>query len=169
MQVKLTVAFLVLSDYVHLLCDVCEYTPALLFLSPVFPAAFQTILSTLTLLTPETVLAALDTLRAIIGHDSLQYDPSDLNPPPFQQHFPHFAAAIRSIVTNNMPQLVTLLLDGLVMGFEDEASNVLTAFRLLSMQFSEGLAVVVPGAVESLQSKTLGIEERKEFVVRFNA
>lgn len=55
------------------------------------------------------------------------------------------------------------------MGFEDEASNVLTVFRLLSMQFSEGLAVVVPGAVESLQSKTLGIEERKEFVVRFNA
>lgn len=158
-----------LDDYVHLICDIIEYQPQVLFLSPVFPSAFQSVLSALTLLSPAIVLSALDAIRAIIGHDSLQFDSSDPNPPPFSSAFPHFALTIRSTIEGCMFQLVGLLLDGLVKGLEDTASNVLTCFRLLSLQFSDSFKINVQLALEELHSKALSGEVRLEFLNRFNS
>lgn len=68
-----------------------------------------------------------------------------------------------------MFQLVGLLLDGLVKGLEDTASNVLTCFRLLSIQFSDSFKVNVQLALEGLESKALSGEVRREFLNRFNS
>lgn len=157
------------------MADVTEYAPDLLFLSPAFPAAFQATLSTLSLLTPSIVLAALDTLRAIIGHESLlsqqplqgsqSLRPTEASPAAFA----HYAAAIRAVVTATSYQLVSMLLDGLVDGAgEDTASNVLTVLRVLSIQFPAELTAALPSAVEQLSDKMATASEKAEFLQRYN-
>lgn len=158
-----------LDDYAHLLCDVIEHCPSLLFLSPVFPSALQSTLSTLTLMSPQIVLTALDVIRAVIGHESLQHDPAtDRDTSPFVAQYPLYAAAIRSAMDTVSFQLVGILLDVLVGGYEDTSSNVLTVFRLLSMQFSAQLAAAIPAALEAMPIKVASLAEKEEFLVKFN-
>jgi transportin-3 len=158
----------VLDDYAHLLTDVISDAPSTLFLSPTFPGAVQSTISTLTLLTAQTVLAALDVIRAIIGHDSLQYDPSDPSMAPYAAVYPAYAQSIRSVMETVSFQLVGILLDGLVAALEDTTSNILTVFRMLSVQFPQLLAAAIPSAVEALSSKVVGGAEKVEFLNMFN-
>lgn len=142
--------------------------PDHIFLSSAFPSAFQSTLTTLTLPSVRIVLDALDTVRAIVGHDAL-HDPSDQYLSPAQHAaFPSYAASIRAVVEGNATQLVQLLLDVLVGGGEDEPHNVLTILRLLSIQFPAVLAQTVPGAVERLPQRAAGAEEKQEFIQRFS-
>lgn len=158
-----------LDDYAHLLNDVISDAPSVLFLSPTFPGAVQSTLSTLTLLTPQTVLAALDVIRAIIGHDSLQYDPSDPSMAGYVAVYPMYAQSIRTVVDAVSLQLVGILLDSLVAALEDTTSNVLTVFRMLSVQFPNQLAAGIPSAVEALSSKVVSSEEKNEFLIKFQS
>lgn len=158
-----------LDDYAHLLYDVIEHCPSLLFLSPVFPAALQSTLSTLTLMSPQIVLTALDVIRSVIGHESLQHDPAtDRDSSPFVPQYPLYAAAIRAAMDTVSFQLVGILLDVLVGGYEDTSSNVLTVFRLLSMQFPAQLAAAIPAALESMPIKVASQAEKEEFLLKFN-
>ncbi|GAA6005186.1 hypothetical protein JCM10207_002891 [Rhodosporidiobolus poonsookiae] len=158
----------ILDDYVNLVAALIEAAPEHIFLSGAFPAAFQSTLTALTLPSVRTVLTALDTLRAVVGHDSLHYDPSDPHFSPAQHAaFPAYIAAIRAVVESTALQLVQLLLDVLVGGGEDEPYNVLTILRLLSIQFPTALAQTVPPAVELLPLKAAGPAEKAEFLTRF--
>ncbi|GAA5966217.1 hypothetical protein JCM21900_003336 [Sporobolomyces salmonicolor] len=160
----------VLDDYVHLVQALIDYAPDHIFLSPAFPAAFQSTLAALTLLSPQVVLTALDAVRAIVGHDSLHYDPSDPHlSPAMHTAYPNYVAAIRAVVEATSVQLLQLLLDVLVGGGEDEPYNVLTILRLLSIQFPMVLAANVSAAVELLPAKVAGPAEKAEFVNRFNS
>jgi transportin-3 len=160
----------VLEDYVHLVQALIEAAPDHMFLSPAFPAAFQSSLTALTLPSVRIVLTALDTIRAVIGHDSLHYDPSDPHFSPAQHAvFPSYVAAIRAVVEASSVQLIQLLLDVLVGGGEDEPHNVLTILRLLSIQFPTVLAQTVPSGIELLGSKAVGPTEKAEFLNKFNA
>ncbi|GAA6029887.1 hypothetical protein JCM8097_009154 [Rhodosporidiobolus ruineniae] len=159
----------VLDDYVHLVQALIEAAPDHIFLSAAFPAAFQSVLTALTLPGVRIVLAALDTLRAIVGHDALHYTPEDPHLSPAQHAvFPSYVAAIRTIVEAAATQLTQLLLDVLVGGGEDEPYNVLTILRLLSIQFPTVLAATVPAAVELLPLKAAGPAEKAEFLAKFN-
>ncbi|GAA5914269.1 hypothetical protein JCM6882_003675 [Rhodosporidiobolus microsporus] len=160
----------VLEDYVHLVQSLIEATPEHIFLSPALSAAFQTTLTALTLPSIRIVLTALDTLRSIIGHDCLHYDPQvDTHLSPAQHAiFPTFVVAIRAVVEASAVQLVQLLLDVLVGGGEDEPYNVLTILRLLSIQFPTVLAQTVPSAVELLPVKAAGAADKVEFLAKFN-
>ncbi|GAA5857671.1 hypothetical protein JCM8547_004324 [Rhodosporidiobolus lusitaniae] len=163
----------VLEDYVHLVQSLIDATPDHMFLSPAFPAAFQSSLTALTLPSPRIVLSALDTIRAVVGHDALHYSPSDPESeayfsPSQRAVFPAYVAAIRAVVEASAVQLVQLLLDVLVGGGEDEPHNVLTILRLLSIQFPTVLAQTVPSAVEVLGLKTVGPAEKQEFLGKFN-
>lgn len=149
-------------------------SPDEIFLSSAFPAAFQSVLTALTLLTPQIVLTALDALRDVIGHEALNWDSS--NPPqlsPHEQHkyrnYPQFYAAIRSVVEASAVQLVQLLLDVLVGGAEDEPYTVITILRMLSIQFPAVLAANVPVSVEQLSTKAAAPAEKAEFLTKFNA
>ncbi|GAA5861972.1 hypothetical protein JCM1840_006893 [Sporobolomyces johnsonii] len=160
----------VLDDYVHLVQALIDYAPDHIFLSTAFPAAFQSTLTALTLLSPQVVLNALDAVRAIVGHDSLHYDPSDPHlSPAMHATYPNYVAAIRAVIEATSVQLLQLLLDVLVGGGEDEPYNVLTILRLLSIQFPMVLAANVPAAVELLPAKIAGPAEKAEFLNRFNS
>ncbi|BGP13168.1 hypothetical protein JCM10213_000252 [Rhodosporidiobolus nylandii] len=160
----------IMEDYVHLVQALIEAAPDHIFLSTAFPAAFQSTLTALTLPAPRIVLTALDTIRGVVGHDSLHYEPSDPHLSPHQHAvFPGYVAAIRAVVEAASVQLVQLLLDVLVGGGEDEPYSVLTILRLLSIQFPTVLAQTVPPAVELLPAKAAGPAERAEFLSKFNA
>lgn len=149
-------------------------SPDEILLSTAFPSAFQSVLTALTLLTPQIVLTALDALRDVIGHEALSWDPSNAAQlPPFQQqkfqNYPQFSMAIRAVVEASAVQLVQLLLDVLVGGGEDEPYTVITILRMLSLQFPSVLAANVPVAVEQLPTKAAGPSEKVEFLEKFNA
>ncbi|GAA5892283.1 hypothetical protein JCM8208_001501 [Rhodotorula glutinis] len=159
----------ILDDYVHLVQALADSMPDHIFLSPAFPSAFQSTLTTVTLPSVRIVLDALDTVRAIVGHDAL-HDLSDQYLSPAQHAaFPSYAASIRAVVESNSTKLVQLLLDVLVGGGEDEPHNVLTILRLLSIQFPAVLAQTVPGAVEHLPQRAAGADEKQEFLQRFSS
>ncbi|BGP37073.1 Nuclear import receptor [Rhodotorula kratochvilovae] len=160
----------ILDDYVHLVQALIDAMPDHVFLSPAFPTAFQSSLTALTLPSVRIVLAALDTIRAVVGHDSLPYDPADQYLSAGQHaSYPGFATAIRAVIEANGTQLIQLLLDVLVGGGEDEPHNVLTILRLLSIQFPVLLAQTVPAAVEQLPQRAAGPADKQEFVGKFNA
>lgn len=62
-----------------------------------------------------------------------------------------------------------MLLEGLVEGLEDTSTNVLTVFRLLSIQFPGVLAQGIPSALERLPPKVVGDAEKAEFAQKFTA
>ncbi|KAI5479719.1 mRNA transport regulator (Mtr10) [Pseudohyphozyma bogoriensis] len=156
----------VLDDYVHLVADIVEYAPALLFLSPSFPGAFQTALSTATLLSPAVALAALDAIRAVIGHESLhQAAGGQVYGVPFP---PTFAPAITAVIDSVAFQLVSILVEGLVDGMEDVSSNALTLLRVMAAQFPSQLAASVPNAIEALEVRFASAAEKTEFMTRFS-
>ncbi|GAA5979043.1 hypothetical protein JCM5350_004214 [Sporobolomyces pararoseus] len=164
----------VIDDYTHLVRAMLYDCPDGIFLSSAFPAAFQSVLTALTLLTPQIVLTALDAIRDVVGHESLSWDSS--NPPhlsPYEQqrfqNYPQFQVAIRAVVEASAVQLVQLLLDVLVGGGEDEPYTVITILRMLSIQFPTVLAANVPVAVEQLPTKAAAATEKAEFLTKFNA
>jgi hypothetical protein len=108
-------------------------------------------------------------IRSIIGHDSLQYDPSDPSMAAYITVYPAYAQAIRTVVDAVSFQLVGILLDSLVAALEDTTSNVLTVFSMLSVQFPNQLAAGIPSAVEGLSSKVLSTEEKNEFLSKFQS
>ncbi|KAJ8296639.1 hypothetical protein OF846_000989 [Rhodotorula toruloides] len=159
----------VLDDYVHLVQTLIESAPQNIFTSPAFPAAFQCTLTALTLPSPRIVLAALDAVRAVVGHDSLHPESNGSFASPSQQAaFPTYATAIRAIIESTATQLMQLLLDVLVGGGEDEPYNVLTILRLLSIQFPTVLAQTIPAAVELLPARAAGPADKAEFLAKFN-
>lgn len=159
-----------LEDYVRLLYDVSEYAPDVLFLSGALPAAFQATLSTLSLYKPSIVIAALDGLRAMVGHEALQFNPADPSYSPAQQQaFPLYASALRQVIAASSSQLVGILVDILVNGDEDASMGVLTVFRLLSIQFPGELAEGLVSAVDQLPTKVASVEEKADFMARFTA
>ncbi|GAA6059173.1 hypothetical protein JCM10212_005518 [Sporobolomyces blumeae] len=163
----------VLEDYVHLVRAMVYDYPDEILLSAAFPAAFQSVLTTLTLLSPRIVLTALDALRDIIGHEALNFDPS--NPgqlAPFEQekmrNYATFQTSIRAVVEASGVQLVQLLLDVLVAGGEDEPYTVITILRILSIYFPTVLAANVPVAVEQLAPKAAAPADKAEFLQKFD-
>ncbi|KAK4704603.1 transportin-3, partial [Phenoliferia sp. Uapishka_3] len=150
----------ILDDYVHLIIDLIEYHPELLLLSPSFPLCFQTLLSTTTLLSPQIVLSSLDALRAIIGHESLE------SPTPFPAAF---GSSIRTVVEGASPSLARVLMTGVVDGFEDASTNILTILRMLAVQFPQVLVREMPAAVEQLPVKSVSPAERAEFLTKFQS
>ncbi|SCV72869.1 BQ2448_4406 [Microbotryum intermedium] len=148
----------VLDDFVHLFLNLVEQTPDVILPSLAFPAAFQAVVLTLTLYSPHIVLAALDAVRSVVGHDALDSP----GPSPF-------ALTIKTTISSMAQQLVSLLVDTLVEGDEDVAGNVLTVLRLLSIRFPNELAQNVPSAVGHLPTRIASEEEKKEFLGRFEA
>ena len=121
---------------------------------------------------PQILLGALDAVRAVIGHESLQYDPSDPHlSPQLAQAYPQFATSIRSVVSEPgaARELVRLLLDALVDGHDDLTSNVLTMFRLLGIQFAPQLVANVPLALDALDARVVGHDDKVAFAQKFQA
>ena len=116
---------------------------------------------------PTIVLAALDALRSILGHEALSFTPTDPNPPPIAALYPTFSTAIRTVVAGSAEQLVGLLLNGLVTFSEDTTSSILTLFRVLSIHFPAVLATALPAAVENLPVKIASKEEKLEFINKY--
>lgn len=159
-----------LEDYARLVYDITEYSPDALLLSGALPSAFQATLSTITLYSPAIVVAALDSLRAMVGHEALQYDPSDPSLSAQQQQaYPTYAAALRSVIGGAASQLVGVLMDVLVDGVEDASPAVLTVLRLLAIQFPAELQVGVIAAVDQLPSKVATAEEKAQFMDKFTS
>lgn len=138
-----------------------EYAPSIVFNSPAFPAALQCVTAATTLAFPNIVMAALDTLREIIGHESLAPNPST------PAAFVAFAPVIKSTVATIAPQLVPTLIQTLVDGIEDASSSILTILRLMAVDFEQQLVQAVPSAVQALPPKYMSEQDKAQFMTKF--
>ena len=129
-----------------MILEIFEKRPDIFLESPALPLAIRITDACLTLLHSEVVYAALDIIRGLISHDSL--DSSYKNPPP---KFPIYSAAIREVLNTEGSQLVRNLLNGLVNDFPEEAVPlVVPIFRLLSVLSPDQLLVWFPEAINSV-------------------
>ncbi|EPQ28739.1 uncharacterized protein PFL1_03542 [Pseudozyma flocculosa PF-1] len=173
----------VIEDYLHACVATAGNVPSLMYLSPVFPHAFRTALSALTLYKPEIVDVALDFIREVVGHDSLSLPPSASQPGtplpaqiissdprqgPSMEEMTAFAAGIRQVVGQQGYQLVSLLLTGLVTHFSpDSMPVVVTVLRVLSAGFPNEVAAWIAPAVEQLPTSNVPTNDKAQFVDKF--
>ncbi|KAK9897915.1 nuclear localization sequence binding protein [Cystobasidium minutum MCA 4210] len=162
-----------IEDYAHLIKNLADQSPSILFLSPAFPSAIQIAISSVNLLNPNVSHDALDAVRVIVGHDALNTQntqgygaPSHLSPRD-QANMPAFAAAIKQVLSgeNAGQRLVQILLTRLVTDFhEDIAPMSITIARLLTQSFPQEMAQWIPAAVQSLPAKAVKDAERDKFL-----
>lgn len=178
----------IIEDYVDVSTALLQEMPSLLILTPIFPHAFQTSITALTLVQPEIIERALEFIRMIVGHDALASTPS-----PSQPGTPltlgvatngggnhtgggsngesvAYAAAIRQVISQQGFQLVSGLLEGLVTTFPpDQVQVVNTIFRVLASGFPRECLAWVGPAVEALPSSAVGTAQKMRFLEVFNA
>ena len=180
----------VMDDYLHTCVATAGNTPSLLFLSPVFPHAFQTALSALTLYKTEIIEVALELIREVVGHDALSLPPSSSQPGtplpasivsstasgagagggPSVEELTAYAATIRQVIGQQGYQLVSLLLTGLVTHFSpDTMPVVVTVLRVLSGGFPTEMAAWVGPAAEQMPAANVPAQDRALFVEKFQS
>ncbi|KAN0063147.1 Nuclear import receptor [Thecaphora frezii] len=174
----------VIDDYVHTCVATAGNTPSLLYLSPVFPHAFRTALSALTLYKNEIIEVALEFIREVVGHDALSLPPSASQPGtplpaeltsaanpqqgPSLEEMAAYAASIRQVVGQQGYQLVTLLLTGLVTHFSpDTMPVVVVVLRVLSGGFPSEMAAWIGPAAEQLPTSNVPANDKAQFVERY--
>lgn len=135
------------------------FCPDYVLLSPSFPASFQAVLTSLTLVHPDIIYPALDLLWMILGHESMTQSASQ--PAKYAQ----YATAIRQAASVNGFQFVGLLLTGLVTTFpEDSVHLVASLFRLLASGWRTELATWLPPAVQQLPAASLPADTKTKFL-----
>lgn len=174
----------IIEDYVDVSTTMLTELPLLLVLTPIFPHAFRTGVTALTLVQPEIIVRALEFIRMVIGHDSLASAPTASQPgTPLTLGVTNgsggqagtaesaaFASAIRRVISEQGYDLVAALLEGLVTVFPpDQIQLVVTIFKVLVSGFPrECLAWMAP-AVEALPSSTVGSAQKMRFLELVNA
>jgi transportin-3 len=163
-----------LEDYSHLVRNLAEQAPSVLFLSAAFSNSLQIAISAINLLNPDVSHDGLDTVRVIVGHDALNtqnnaqnYGSSSSLTPSDQASLPAYAAAIRQVISsdNAGQRLVQILLTRLVTDFhEDNAPMSVTIARLLTQSFPQEMATWIPTAVQSLPPRALKDSERDKYM-----
>jgi transportin-3 len=166
---------IVLEDYIHLLLQMVDFTPDLMFLSPAFPHAFGAVLSSLTLLSSHITFAALDFVRIVVNHDcmiaavQIRGSAPTTPQPPVPPKFPLYAAAIRQVIDDQGFQLVGLLLTGLVSTLpEDSTSIVVSIFRILAPIWSNEMLAWLPPVMDQIPAATLPVQAKQQFITDFN-
>ncbi|CDO73497.1 hypothetical protein BN946_scf185013.g132 [Trametes cinnabarina] len=154
----------VLEDYLQMLLQMVNNAPDVLFPSPAFPIAFRVAMAALTLVHSDIVFAALDFLRSLVTHDSL--NPTTEPPPP---KFPIYAAAIKPVVERQGQELTGLLLAGLVGDFPAESiPMVVTIFRVLALLWPTQLHAWLPPIIQQLPSTSAPEQVKSSFLADVN-
>ncbi|CAO1616063.1 unnamed protein product [Sympodiomycopsis kandeliae] len=178
----------IIEDYVDVSASLLSEMPSSLVLSPIFPHAFTTAVTALTLVQPEVIGRALEFLRNIIGHDALaatlggpsaaalgvdsnghsQGSNASLSSP---QEQTALGNAIQSTISSQGLPLVSLLLEGLVTTFpSDQIHTVVILFRILSTGFPQAITQEwITPAVEALPASAVSNVEKGKFVEKFVA
>lgn len=137
-----------------------QFAPDIFFENAAFPTAFRVAIAALALIHSDIIFCALDLIRAIVTHDSL--DPADHSPPP---KFPLYAATIRQTVSAEGPQLTGHILAGIVGDFPEESvSTVVTIFRMLAVLWSEELLVWLPQVLNQLPTTTSFVQAKQQLL-----
>ncbi|KAG8901213.1 Nuclear import receptor [Tulasnella sp. 403] len=162
----------VIEDYLHLMLQLLELRPEYLILSPSFASSFQVAITALTLVHPDIIFPALDLVRSLIAHDSLNPTPAPSprpSPIPGQTaSFAQFAIVIRQVVRDNGFQLVGFILAGLLTHFpEDALPVVVSMFRMLAVTWPNELATWLPPVVEQLSVASLPVAAKGQFLDDF--
>lgn len=148
-----------MEDYLHMLLQMIDYAPDVLFPSPAFPIAFRAALASLTVIHTDIIFAALDFIRGIVTHDCLI--PSSTPPPTF----PIYAGAIRPVVQKEGPELTGYLLSGTVGDFpEESASTVVTIFRQLAALWQQDLLSWLPVILQQLPASAVPDQVKAQFL-----
>jgi transportin-3 len=162
-----------IEDYLHLVRNLAETKPDLLFLSPAFPSAVQIAVTAVTLLDAHVCHDGIDTLRTIVGHDSLSSNPTMFSAADTKQasSMNQYAQAIRGTIAQPDVggRLVSIILTRLVTDFHEDCTPMsITLSRLLAERFPQELAQWVPAAVSQISPKDLREPERQKFLSSFN-
>ncbi|KAI0348375.1 ARM repeat-containing protein [Trametopsis cervina] len=149
----------VMEDFLRMSQQLLDHTPDILFPSPAFPVTFRAAMASLTLVQTDIVFAALDYIRDILTHDSL--DPPAVPPP----KFPIYAAAIKAVIEKEGFDLTNLLLSGLVGDFpSDSASSVITVFRVLAKLWPSQLSTWLPLVLQQLPPTSTPDQVKQAFL-----
>ncbi|CAO1619937.1 unnamed protein product [Parajaminaea phylloscopi] len=173
----------IIEDYVDVSTAMLSELPALLILTPIFPHAFRTGVTALTLVQPEIVVRALEFIRMVIGHDALASTPSPSQPGTpltlgVSNGGPHgstaqmaaYASAIRQVISAEGYQLFAALLEGLVTTFEmDHVQLVVTIFKVLVSGFPRECLAWLGPAVEALPPGSVAAAQKARFAGSFGA
>lgn len=162
---KLT-RFAVLEDYTHYLVVMLDAAPDLLFASPSFPASFEVILVGLTSYHAEIIIPSVDFVFALLSHDALSPSTTSSGPPP--PSFPHYATAIRALISEQGFRLVGILLTGLLTNFDEQTSiTAAVLFKRMAELWPQELLSWLPAALERLTSSAVTPATRSNIVSAF--
>ena len=154
---------LVLEDYLQMLKQMIEHTPDILFESTAFVHALRPTMAALTLVQTDVVWAALDFIRLILNHNSLEPSP---NPPP---KFPVYASAISQAIEKEGFELLGYILAGLIGEFPEESvPTVVTSIRSLASLWPSQLLAWLPLALQGLPAAAVPMQARSQFLVEMN-
>jgi transportin-3 len=149
----------VMEDYLRMSQQLLEHAPDILFPSPAFPVTFRATMGALTLIQSDIVFIALDFIRDVITHDSMELPAV---PPP---NAPMYAAAIKSVVEKEGLVLTGLLLTGLVGDFpSDSTSSVITIFRMIAKFWPSQLLAWLPPVLQQMPSATTPDQVKQAFL-----
>jgi transportin-3 len=156
----------VMEDYVHLLLQMVDFMPDVLFLSVAFPSAFNATLACLELPSDEIVFAALDLIRNIVGHDSIHPTESAKAPPP---KFPLYAQAIRQAVEESGAFAVEHLMLGLVSTFsQDTTPLVVSILVTIARLWTKDISGWIVNAISKLPPSAVPAGVDATFINDFN-
>lgn len=168
----------IIEDYVDVSTTMLTELSAFLVLTPIFPHAFRTGVTALTLVQPEIIVRALEFIRMVIGHDSLASTPVPSQPGTPQtlgvsnggNHYADaemiaYASVIRQVISAEGYQLVAVLLEGLVTTFPPEhVQLVVTIFKVLVSAFPRECLAWLGPAVEALPSSAVAVQQSSRFL-----
>lgn len=171
----------IIEDYVDVSSALLAELPDQLILTPIFPHAFRTAVTALTLVQDQIVARALEFLRRIVGHDALSVAPTASQPgTPLNlgmngssngnsaEQLTAFAASIRGVLASQGFPLISVLLEGLVTTFSpDQNQTVALIFKVLVSGFPRECLAWIGPAVESLPNAAISHVEKAKFLERF--
>jgi len=156
----------VMEDYLHLLHQMLEYAPNILFLSPSYPTVFRATLSALTLYHAEVVMPTLEFIYSVYQHDCLSAKARAAQPP----NFPLYASAIKTATASEGFSLLNLLLVGLLSQFPEDATPlVISIIRSLTQLSPQQMLAWMPAALETVSTQSLPAEARATFANEFSS
>lgn len=149
-----------IEDYVHLAIQTLDFAPDHILLSPSFDGAVKAVLTCLTLVVPDAIFPALDLIRSLVGHDSL--DPASTQPSPSTAVF---APAIRKVISDNGFQMTGLILSGMVTHFPEDAIHlIISIVRMVAAVWPTELAAWLPPVVEQLPTTAIPRDAKTAFL-----
>ncbi|TIC03611.1 ARM repeat-containing protein [Wallemia mellicola] len=145
-----------IEDYIHLLLQIMDYEPSLIFNDNVIQPIFDLSLTGLNLYNPEAILVSLDFIRDFVDVINDNNSNSNIN-----------KTVIAKTLSNhtNIANLIQILLEGLVNSFpEDCVSTVITLIRQLAQFNNNLMKEAIPVVMNQSSLTSVAVTDQQIFI-----